>query len=167
MCLSGDCYKPAKSNTVSVEAGKKAQGCLGIEFGGAFKTYPGSRLTAIPGLNVLAVLSLISEIGTNMAKWRNEKAFVSWMGLSPNNKVSGERALSSRTRKVNNRAATTLRLAAMLLGRTAPPRAVLPQETRPSRCSKGHHGNGTETRLSDLSAHQRRPSLPRTRSAHL
>jgi hypothetical protein len=56
-----------------------------------------------------------------MAKWRNEKAFVSWMGLSPNNKVSGEQVLSSRTRKVNNRAATTLRLAAMLLGRTDTP----------------------------------------------
>ena len=26
---------------------------------------------------------------------------VPWMGLSPNNKVSGERVLSSRTRKVN------------------------------------------------------------------
>lgn len=43
------------------------------------------------------------------------------MGLSPNNKVSGERVLSSRTRKVKNRAATTLRLAALLLGRTDTP----------------------------------------------
>jgi transposase len=81
----------------------------------------GVDLTTTPGLNVLAVLSLISEIGTNMAKWRSDKAFVSWMGLSPNNKASGERVLSSRTRKVKNRAATTLRLAAMLLGRTDTP----------------------------------------------
>ena len=56
-----------------------------------------------------------------MAKWRHEKAFASWLGLSPNHKVSGERVLSSRTRKVNNRAATTLRLAAMLLGKTDTP----------------------------------------------
>jgi hypothetical protein len=42
-------------------------------------------------------------------------------GLSPNHKVSGERVLSSRTRKVKNRAATTLRLAAMLLGKTDTP----------------------------------------------
>jgi hypothetical protein len=53
-----------------------------------------------------------------MAKWRNEKAFVSWMGLSPNNKISGQRVLSSRTRKVVNRAATTLRLSVMVLGKT-------------------------------------------------
>jgi alkylhydroperoxidase family enzyme len=72
-------------------------------------------------LNVLAVLTLLSEIGTNMAKWRHEKAFASWLGLSPNHKVSGERVLSSRTRKVNNRAATTLRLAAMMLGKTDTP----------------------------------------------
>jgi transposase len=88
---------------------------------GQLKRILGVDLTAIPGLNVLAVLILLSEIGTNMAKWRHEKAFASWLGLSPNHKVSGERVLSSRTRKVNNRAATTLRLAAMLLGKTDTP----------------------------------------------
>jgi alkylhydroperoxidase family enzyme len=56
-----------------------------------------------------------------MAKWRHEKAFASWLALSPNNKVSGQRVLSSRTRRVNNRAATTLRLAAMMLGKTDAP----------------------------------------------
>src|SRR6266403_3930431 len=53
--------------------------------------------------------------------WRNEKAFVSWLGLSPNNKISGQRVLSSRTRKVVNRAATTLRLSVMVLGKTNTP----------------------------------------------
>ena len=81
----------------------------------------GVDLTAIPGLNVLAVLSLLSEIGTDMSKWRHEKAFASWLGLCPSNKVSGERVLSSRTRRVNNRAATILRLAAMMLGKTDTP----------------------------------------------
>lgn len=100
---------------------RKPKDALELSLAGHLKRILGVDLTTIPGLNVLAVLSLISEIGTNMAKWRNEKAFVSWMGLSPNNKVSGERVLSSRTRKVNNRAATTLRLAAMLLGRTDTP----------------------------------------------
>src|ERR1700745_2401569 len=78
-------------------------------------------LTTIPGLDVVAILTLVSEIGVNMTKWRNAKAFVSWLGLSPNNKISGQRVLSSRTRKVFNRAATTLRLAAMVLGKTNTP----------------------------------------------
>ena len=100
---------------------RKAQTALEVSLAGQLKRTLGVDLTAIPGLHVLAVLTLLSEIGTNMAKWRHEKAFASWLGLSPNHKVSGQRVLSSRTRKVNNRAATTLRLAAMLLGKTDTP----------------------------------------------
>ena len=55
------------------------------------------------------------------ARGRLGKAFVSWLGLSPNNKISGQRVLSSRTRKVVNRAATILRLAAMVLGHSNTP----------------------------------------------
>jgi transposase len=109
----GTAAKPSKR--------RKPQTALELSLAGHLKRILGVDLTTIPGLNVLAVLSLISEIGTNMSKWRHEKAFASWLGLSPNNKVSGERVLSSRTRKVNNRAATTLRLAAMLLGKTDTP----------------------------------------------
>jgi transposase len=100
---------------------RKPHDALEWSLAGHLKRILGVDLTTIPGLNVLAVLSLLSEIGTNMAKWRHEKAFASWLGLSPNNKISGERVLSSRTRKVNNRAATTLRLAAMMLGKTDTP----------------------------------------------
>ena len=94
---------------------------LETSMSGHLKRILGVDLTTIPGLNVLAILTLISEIGTNMTKWRNEKAFVSWLGLSPNNKISGQRVLSSRTRKVVNRAATILRLAAMIVGKTDTP----------------------------------------------
>ena len=88
---------------------------------GHLKRILGVDLTTIPGLNVLAVLTLLSEIGTDLSKWRHAKAFASWLGLSPNNKVSGQRVLSSRTRKVNNRAATILRLAAVAVGKTDTP----------------------------------------------
>jgi transposase len=100
---------------------RKPQNALELTLAGHLKRILGVDLTTIPGLNVLAVLSLISEIGTNMTKWRHEKAFASWLGLSPNRKVSGQRVLSSRTRRVNNRAATTLRLAAMVIGKTDTP----------------------------------------------
>ena len=100
---------------------KKPQDALESILAGHLKRILGVDLTTIPGLNVLAILTLVSEIGTNMAKWRNDKAFVSWLGLNPNNKVSGQRVLSSRTRKVVNRAATTLRLAVLILGKTNTP----------------------------------------------
>jgi len=78
----------------------------------------GIDLTAAHGLRLLTVLTIISEIGVNMSKWRSAKAFTSWLGLSPNNKISGGRILSSRTRKVVNRAATALRMAAMGIAET-------------------------------------------------
>src|SRR5271165_1080656 len=100
---------------------RKSPVALEISLAGHLKRILGVDLTTIPGLNVLAILTLLSELGTNMAQWRNDKAFVSWMGLSPNNKISGQRVLSSRTRKVVIRAATILRLAAMIVGKTNTP----------------------------------------------
>lgn len=125
-----DCTKPGQASeprpplldsTNAKPRQTKPKDALELSMAGHLKRILGVDLTAIPGLNVLAVLTLLSEIGTNMTKWRNEKAFVSWLGLSPNNKISGQRVLSSRTRKVVNRAATILRLAAMVLGHSNTP----------------------------------------------
>ena len=69
-------------------------------------------------MGVLTVLVILAEIGLDMNKWRSAKAFVSWLGLCPNNKISGGRVLSARTRHVNNRAAVAFRLAALGLART-------------------------------------------------
>jgi transposase len=78
----------------------------------------GTDLTKAHGLRVLSVLVILSEIGTDMKKWRNAKAFSSWLGLCPNNKISGGRVLSSRSRQVVNRAATALRMAASGVAQT-------------------------------------------------
>jgi len=69
-------------------------------------------------LNLLSVLMLLGEIGTDMSRWRSAQAFCSWLGLCPGAKISGGKVLSRRTRKVTNRAATILRLAAVAVGRT-------------------------------------------------
>jgi transposase len=81
----------------------------------------GVDLTQLPGLAALAVLTLLGEIGTDMSRWRNAKAFASWLGLCPNHRISGGRLLSAQTRKVVNRAATVLRLAALAAGKTDTP----------------------------------------------
>jgi transposase len=75
-------------------------------------------LTAVPGLNMLGVLILLSEIGTDLSRWRNGDAFAAWLGLCPGSKISGGRVLSSRTPHVVNRVAVLLRLAALAIGRT-------------------------------------------------
>ncbi len=78
----------------------------------------GADLSQIDGIGPYNALRLISEIGTDMSRWRTEHHFTSWLTLAPDNKVSGGRLLSSRTQPSANRAAAVLRMAAMSLGRT-------------------------------------------------
>jgi transposase len=123
----GDCPRPEQAPVppeaaaVKPRKGRKPPTAQEVSLAGHLKRILGVDLTAIPGLNVLAVLTLLSEIGTDLSKWRHAKAFASWLGLCPNNKVSGQRVLSSRTRQVNNRAASILRLAAVAVGKTDTP----------------------------------------------
>ena len=89
-----------------------------IELASLLERICGIDLTQVVGLNVLSVLLIVSEIGIDMSKWRSAKAFCSWLGLCPGNKISGGKVLDSRTRQVVNRVADALRLAAQSAGRT-------------------------------------------------
>lgn len=72
----------------------------------------GVDLTQIEGVNVLNAQAILSEIGTDMSKWPTVKHFTSWLGLCPNNQVTGGKVMQRQTQKNNNRAARALRLAA-------------------------------------------------------
>lgn len=74
--------------------------------------------STIPGVHTLTVQTIISEVGTDMSRWKSEKHFVAWLELSPANKITGEKVFSTRTRKVINRAATAFRIAALATGKT-------------------------------------------------
>ena len=78
----------------------------------------GVDLTLIPGINVLTTQTLLSEIGPDLSRFASAPAFTSWLGLCPDNRVSGGKVLSVKTRKVKNRAATALRMAAQALHRS-------------------------------------------------
>src|SRR5207244_6547415 len=69
-------------------------------------------------LEVQTVQTIISEVGVDMRRWKSEKQFASWLGLCPDNRISGGKVLKSGTRHVVNRAATALRLAAWSLIRS-------------------------------------------------
>lgn len=60
----------------------------------------------------LSVYSLFSELGADLAKFPSSKHFASWLGLCPDNRISGGRVLSVKTRHVKHRVAHALRLAA-------------------------------------------------------
>jgi transposase len=72
----------------------------------------GADLTKLPGLELLAVERILSEIGLDMSRWPSEKHFCAWLNVAPNNRISGGKILSSKPRKNANRAAAALRLAA-------------------------------------------------------
>jgi transposase len=75
----------------------------------------GVDLARIKGLDVLTILTVISESGSDLSRFPTDKHYVSWLGLAPGTNKSGHRVLSSRSRRTTNRAATALRLAAQSL----------------------------------------------------
>ena len=60
----------------------------------------GVDLTRIDGVDGFTALKVISEIGTDMPKWPSAKHFASWLGLSPNNRITGGKVISSKTKPV-------------------------------------------------------------------
>lgn len=75
----------------------------------------GIDLTQIPGIRTGIAQTLFGEIGPDFTQFRSASAFASWMGLCPDNDISGGKVLWTGTRKVNCRAATALRIAAQSL----------------------------------------------------
>jgi transposase len=78
----------------------------------------GVDLTRVPGLDILTIYTCFSEVGQDLSRFPSANHFVSWLGLSPDNRVSGGKVLSVRTRKVKSRTAGALRLAAYTLSRS-------------------------------------------------
>jgi transposase len=75
----------------------------------------GVDLTRIDGISLQSAQKVFFEIGTNVEAWRDEKHFSSWLGLSPNHRISGGKVLKRSSRKVVNPLSVALRLAARTL----------------------------------------------------
>jgi transposase len=78
----------------------------------------GVDLTQIDGINVLTAQVVLSEIGIDMSKWPTANHFASWLGLCPNNKITGGKIMKRGRRKTKSRAAQALRMAAQGLSRS-------------------------------------------------
>ena len=72
----------------------------------------GTDLTQIDGIDVMAAMTVVSEVGLDMSRWKTENHFVSWLKLSPDNKISGGKVIGKGRMPTNNRATTGLRMAA-------------------------------------------------------
>lgn len=74
----------------------------------------GVDLTQVPGL-AKNVLVLFTEVGRDMSRWPTAAHFVSWLGLCPDNDISGGRVLWRGVRNTHNRAGQLFRLGAYAL----------------------------------------------------
>lgn len=75
-------------------------------------------MTRIDGINVTTAMAVISETGTDMRRFPSTGHFTSWLGLCPGTKITGGKMMSGKTKKVVNRAAQALKLAAASLRRS-------------------------------------------------
>lgn len=74
--------------------------------------YFGVDLLSVEGIGENTVMTFISEVGTDIFKFKTKKNFTSWLRLAPNNKITGSKIISSRTPKGKNIMANAFRLAA-------------------------------------------------------
>src|SRR5215470_8951977 len=75
----------------------------------------GTDLTQIDGIDVTTTMTILSEAGWDMSKWKTEHHFVSWLRLCPDNRVSGDKIIGKGRLPTNNRVTNALRMAASTL----------------------------------------------------
>jgi hypothetical protein len=75
----------------------------------------GTDLTQIDGIDVTTAMTILSEAGWDMSKWKTEHHFVSWLRLCPDNRTSGGKIIGKGRLPTNNRVTTALRMAASTL----------------------------------------------------
>jgi len=69
----------------------------------------------VPGLQTPTVSTLFTELGADLSAFPASDHFTSWLGVCPDNRISGGKVLSVKTRHVKHRVAQALRLAAQSL----------------------------------------------------
>jgi transposase len=97
---------------------KPAKNAPRFDLSSELQRITGVDLTQIDGIDVMVAQTLVSEVGVDMSRWKTEAHFASWLGLCPDNRISGDKVLGKGTRRVINRAATALRMAANALMRS-------------------------------------------------
>jgi len=82
----------------------------------SFKITGGVDFSAIDGVGHHTLLTILSEVGIDFSKFPTAKHFSSWLHLSPNNKITGGKIISSKTPKGKHRIADALQHVAVVIG---------------------------------------------------
>ena len=106
---------PGKEELLPKKKKKQNKNSPHLHLAAELQRISGVDLTRIDGVDVMVAQTLVSEVGLDMSRWKTEAHFASWLGLCPDNRISGDKVLGRGTRHVLNRAATALRLGASTL----------------------------------------------------
>lgn len=117
-------YKPEIKDTEEKAGKRKKPRDFSVSMIDEIIRITGVDLTLLPAIGVSTALTLISETGLDMSRWKSAKHFTSWLGISANNKVSGGKVLQKGTKRKKKRAAITLRMAVSGLYREANDTAI-------------------------------------------
>jgi transposase len=107
--ISGLCIgtkKKPKKNQLSFDARPVLKAIAGVD------------LCEIEGISEITTLELLSEIGTDMGKWKSSKHFAAWLNLAPNTKITGGKTISSKMQRKKNHAGLTIRMAGSTLSKS-------------------------------------------------
>ena len=82
----------------------------------SFQYFEGVDLFAIEGVNQNTVMTLMAEVGTDISKFHSAKAFSNWLHLCPNEKITGGKVISNRTKRGANPLSQALKSASNAIG---------------------------------------------------
>lgn len=102
---------------------RKASGKSKVSFNltSYLKEILGIDVTEVVGISELSALTILAEVGNDMSKWKTEHHFTSWLGLTPNTKISGGKVISSKLKKKKHHAGQAFRIAANSLHKSQSP----------------------------------------------
>ena len=104
---------PARETPAQNAKPRTRCGCpVGYDASKLLREHLGVDLTSIPAINVNTAQTLYAELGRDLSAFKSGKHFASWMGLNPNNKITGGKIISAHTKPCGNRVAKALRMAA-------------------------------------------------------
>ena len=84
-CAEAPCAKyKAQGNQPAFDVPSEMHRILGVD------------LTAIPGMSAQGVLTFFCEVGPQITRFPSSRHFASWLGLCPDNRISGGKILSSK-----------------------------------------------------------------------
>ena len=119
--------QPVASPSLGVEPprrGRKAKakrpsrGSPNFDLAQELRRTMGVDLMTIDGINVMTAQVILSEIGPDLSAFPTEAHFSAWLGLAPQRDISGGKVIAQKSRRVKNRVANALRMAAESLSRS-------------------------------------------------